>query len=247
MSRIPPGVSTVPGCSKPVATRPLLGVACGCISIAVSGLDAPLSEREFGHLTPSVRQSRFTYHVAPLVNDQRGYVGRLTTSTTVRRTAPRRDGGQSRDRDDGSDEFDRWTEETVAAMRRSDAVRIDVYVRSMLPPAGAKESQVTDISRFQAVAERPLVDEVSVNVWGDRLCLCDSCRTTEPGRVMIGTVRDFEAWGENFDASAAPFFERRQVSSSVTGGTYESISPPRVTAAVYVSGTVTGVFPCERT
>lgn len=115
----------------------------------------------------------------------------------------------------------------------------------MPPPARAKESQVTDISRFEAVAERSLVDDVTVNVWGERLCLCDSCRKTEPGRVMIGTIRDFEAWGGDFDASAAPFFERRQVSSSVTGGTYESISPPRVTAAVYVGGTVAGGFPCQ--
>lgn len=144
-----------------------------------------------------------------------------------------------------SDEFDRWRDETVAALRGADSARIDVYVRSLLPPPGAKESQIREIDQFERFAEQSLIDDVSVNVWGERICLCDACRNMETGRVMLGTIRDLQSWGDDFDASVSPFFEHSKVASTVTDGTYEGISPPRVTAALYVAGSLAGVFPCR--
>jgi hypothetical protein len=140
--------------------------------------------------------------------------------------------------------FDRWRTDTLAVLWRAETARIDVYVRSMLPPAGAKESQTAVIERLKGLLEDSLVDDLTINVWGRRICLCDQCRGTETGRIMLGTVREFQSWGEEYDASVESTFEHRTQSSSITGAEYESITPPRVTTALYVDGDLRGVFPC---
>lgn len=147
--------------------------------------------------------------------------------------------------DDGGDAFSRWRRETGHALETADNARVEVYVRSLLPPPGAKDAQRQVMRDLEAAAEDSAVNDVIVDVWGERLCLCEDCRATEPGRVLLNRVGDLEAWGDEYDASAAPFFERTSQSSSLTGGSYEGIAPPRVTAVLYVDKTVHGVFPAR--
>jgi hypothetical protein len=145
----------------------------------------------------------------------------------------------------GDDEFARWHAETRRALADADTGHIEVYVRSLLPPPGAKDAQTAAITSLRSAIEGTPVEDVAVNVWGERLCLCEACLGTDAGRVMLNTVREFERWGTEYDASAEPFFERTRRESSVTGASYEGIVPPRVTAALYLDGSLVGVFPAR--
>lgn len=92
---------------------------------------------------------------------------------------------------DGDDAFADWVAETAAAMVRADTVRVDLYVRSMLPPPGAKEAQRAVIERLTEFEEGSTVQEVTVNVGGERLRLCDGCSDSYTGRTAIETVEEF--------------------------------------------------------
>jgi hypothetical protein len=114
-----------------------------------------------------------------------------------------------------------------------------------LPPPGAKESQRELIARLAHAEDHAPVEEVTVNVWGERLCRCKACLETHTGGVILETVRDPEAWGDACEATASPFFEQTTQGSSLTGNDYGGIAPPRVTAALSVDGRLQGVFPCR--
>lgn len=146
---------------------------------------------------------------------------------------------------DERESFEQWHADTGQALTNADTARIDVYVRSLLPPPGAKDAQTGVLASLQRASERTPVEDVTVNVWGERLCLCEACLGTDAGRAMLDTVREFERWGASYDASAESFFERTHQESAVTGGTYEGIVPPRVTAALYLDGSLAGVFPAR--
>jgi len=152
--------------------------------------------------------------------------------------------GDSTERDE-TDEFARWRADTRRALANADTARIDVYVRSLLPPPGAKDAQTGALASLKGAIEETAVEDVAVNVWGERLCVCDVCLGTDAGRAMLDTVREFERWGAEYDASAEPFFEWTHQESSVTGSTYEGIVPPRVTAALYLDSSLAGVFPAQ--
>lgn len=144
-----------------------------------------------------------------------------------------------------SDAFRRWRAETAALLAEADSARIDVYLRSMLPPPGAKDAQMDVLNELRGLSETTSIGTVRQNVWGERICLCDSCRESETGRRMLNTVRQFEQWGVEYGASAESFFERTRQESSLVGDAYEGIAPPRVTAALYVEGSLQGVFPAQ--
>lgn len=160
-----------------------------------------------------------------------------------RTVEPTRADNQTRDRSTAA--FDRWRAETERALDDAETARVDVYVRSMLPPPGAKEGQTAVLERFRELCEESVIGDVTVNVWGERICLCDACTDLDTGQMLRDTVRDLQRWGGEYDASARPFFERRKQSSSVTGNEYEGITPPRVTCALTIDGRLRGVFPAE--
>ncbi|MFC7194620.1 HTH domain-containing protein [Halosimplex aquaticum] len=89
------------------------------------------------------------------------------------------------------------------------------------------------------------LDNVSVTVTGDRLCLCETCTGTDAGSSLLDRVRELDGWGREFDASVSRFFETRELDSSVAGETARALVPPRVAVALYCDGTLAGAFPCE--
>jgi hypothetical protein len=122
---------------------------------------------------------------------------------------------------------------------------IDVYIRSMLPPAGAKSAQVTALQRMRELVGGTPFEHISLNVWGERLCRCDVCQWTDVGRARLDTVRKFDAWGDEFDAATDPYFEEFHVDSTMTGESHRGVIPPRVAVALYLDGSLSGVFPCR--
>lgn len=141
--------------------------------------------------------------------------------------------------------FSRWEETTESRFERADTRRVTVFVRSMLPPLGAKRTQEALIRELHDLEAEGRLNEVSVTVTGDRLCLCETCSGTDAGAALLDRVRELDGWGREFDASASRFFETREIDSSVAGETARALVPPRVAVALYCDGALAGVFPCE--
>lgn len=136
-------------------------------------------------------------------------------------------------------------ETTADRFERADTRRVTVFVRSMLPPMGAKGPQEALIRGLQELETEGLIDEVSVTITGNRLCLCETCGRTDVGASLLDRVRELDGWGGEFDASVSRFFETRELDSSVAGETARALVPPRVAVALYCDGSLAGAFPCE--
>jgi hypothetical protein len=138
--------------------------------------------------------------------------------------------------------FERWIAEATETVRAGEDARVDVFVRSLLPPPGAKDAQTEILDRLdESIDETPA--SMRVQVWGQRICRCEICQDTEIGRIFLDRIETLTSWGDRFDADASAVFDYTSQESSVTGSTYEGIRPPQVTAVLYVDGVVTGVFP----
>ncbi|WP_436930371.1 HTH domain-containing protein [Halosimplex halobium] len=134
---------------------------------------------------------------------------------------------------------------TADRFAAADERRVEVFVRSMLPPLGAKSRQEELIARLDELAEGSALDAVSLTVTGNRLCLCDTCSATDAGGDLIDRVAELDEWGDEYDATASPFFETRELDSSIAGETARALVPPRVSAALYCDDALAGVFPCR--
>ncbi|WP_459191993.1 HTH domain-containing protein [Halosimplex sp. J119] len=141
--------------------------------------------------------------------------------------------------------FSRWAETIEGRFEGADTRRVTVFVRSMLPPLGAKRTQEALIRELHDLEAEGQLDEVSVTVTGNRLCLCETCSGTDAGSSLLERVRELDGWGHEFDASVSRFFETRELDSSVAGETARALIPPRVAVALYCDDTLAGAFPCE--
>lgn len=115
----------------------------------------------------------------------------------------------------------------------------------MLPPLGVKASQERLLSRLDELESDSRLDDVSVTVTGDRLCLCETCTDTDAGSELVDRVRELAEWGDGRGASARQFFDRRTIDSGVTNETARALVPPRVSVALYCDDRLSGVFPCR--
>ena len=123
--------------------------------------------------------------------------------------------------------------------------RLELYVRS-LSASEARTEQETVVEQLATLVERGLIDEYSVDVWGEELCQTGAIAETEPGRAALELVAEFRAWAEATGRSLTPFFERRTVHRSLTGeGSRLIIKLPVMTLAAYRDGELTFVAPCR--
>ncbi|WP_436910118.1 HTH domain-containing protein [Halosimplex marinum] len=136
-------------------------------------------------------------------------------------------------------------DETAERFATADERRVEVFVRSMLPPLGVKSRQEALIARLDKLTGESALDAVSVTVTGNRLCLCDTCSGTDAGGDLLDRITEFDGWGDEYDATASPFFETRELDSAIAGETARALVPPRVCTALYCDGALAGVFPCR--
>lgn len=141
--------------------------------------------------------------------------------------------------------FSAWKRAISDGFETAEDRHVSVYVRSTLPPLAAKSRQERVIDRLDDMTERGLLDGVELVVTGDRLCLCDTCTGTAGGDEVVDRVERLRDWQGPGEASAAPFFERREVSSDITGESATAIVPPRIAVALSFDGSLAGVFPCR--
>lgn len=107
---------------------------------------------------------------------------------------------------------------------------VEVYVRS-LSPAGAPQQQAL-FDHLDALSMDGAISYWTVHVVGKEVCP-DTATTTSPGRFICERIREFRAWAERNDMSLGSFFERRPVTSEITGEEYESMVIPTVTLAEF--------------
>ncbi|QPV63609.1 hypothetical protein I7X12_02955 [Halosimplex litoreum] len=141
--------------------------------------------------------------------------------------------------------FRAWLDATADRFESADERRVEVFVRSMLPPLGAKSGQEALIARLDELTDESSLDAVSVTVTGDRLCLCETCAGTDTERALLDRIAELDEWGGDHDATASPFFEVRDLDSAMADETARALVPPRVTTALYCDDSLAGVFPCR--
>lgn len=141
--------------------------------------------------------------------------------------------------------YSSWVAATGDRFAAADTRRVDVFVRSMLPPLGANSSQEAVLANLESLADDGTIDDVSVTITGDRLCLCDLCRETAVEAAILDRIEEYSDWGREFDASPSHQFEVQTLDSSIACETARALVPPRVVVALYCDGTLSGVFPCR--
>lgn len=141
--------------------------------------------------------------------------------------------------------FDAWKRAISDGFETAENRHVSIYVRSTLPPLGAKSRQERVIDSLDGMVERGLLDSVDLVVTGDRLCLCGTCTGTTGGGEVVDLVERLREWRGPAGASAAPFFERREVTSAIAGESATAIVPPRVAVSLSLDDSLAGVFPCR--
>lgn len=122
--------------------------------------------------------------------------------------------------------------------------RLELYVRSLGPPIGARRQQETVVERLEALEDDRTLD-VTVDVWGRRICPNGKVAGTVVGESILDTIGRLRDWARERDVSLDPFFGEREVRSTVTGERYDTIVPPRVCLAAFTDDGVETVVPCE--
>lgn len=123
--------------------------------------------------------------------------------------------------------------------------RLELHVRSLSASEGRPEQEAV-VERLVTLAERGVIAEYSINVWGRELCRSGAMAGTEPGKTALERVDGFHAWAREADVSLAPFFERKTVRRPLTGEESRTVMrPPVMTLAEYRGGELTFVTPCR--
>ncbi|MFC6834964.1 HTH domain-containing protein [Halomarina ordinaria] len=119
---------------------------------------------------------------------------------------------------------------------------VELYVRSLT----ASERQVRldetldRLARLEAAGE---LDDVTVHVWGEGVCLSGPAAETPVGRDIRGTVDEFREWAASSDVDLVGF-ERREARSMLTDECHENLRLPALALAHRTDGDLAFVAPC---
>lgn len=122
---------------------------------------------------------------------------------------------------------------------------VELNVRSLAPPTGTHAGQTEVIRTLSTLESAGVIEELRISVFGERICPCETCEDTRPGRVALDRVREYQRWAANFDTDASVPFDCRNLHSEIAETDYEVIVPPRISVGVYDDARLLGVFPCE--
>lgn len=120
---------------------------------------------------------------------------------------------------------------------------VDVYLRSLSPPFGAHAAQRSCLETLTGLYEEGKLAGLRVSVWGDRLCLCESCTSTRTARAILDAVETFEEWASDATRDVELPLDRRDIRSTYAGDDREVLSLPGILLAVYADTSLIAVFP----
>jgi hypothetical protein len=115
-----------------------------------------------------------------------------------------------------------------------------LWARSLCP-AGAEQRQEEVIDRLQRMEETNRIDGFEIEIWGDRIPLDTQLVA---GTGLLEQVQTFQAWSNDAGTSLAPFFQKREGNSSLTGTSRDGIIPPVICLAEYDNSSLQYVTPC---
>lgn len=121
--------------------------------------------------------------------------------------------------------------------------RVELFVRSLSPGAPSQQGDVID--QLQALEAAGHLDDLSIQVWGDRIAPAIAQQTAS-GRQLLDRLTAFERWERDADASLPAFDWRRTVTNLATEESCAVIALPTMALAEYVDGTLAHVAPCKR-
>jgi len=125
---------------------------------------------------------------------------------------------------------------TASARSRS----VALFVRSLSP---TETPAPRHADRVRALETDGRVEAASVTVWGSEVELSARARRTPAGKCVLDRVADFRAWADERGVSMTPFFETREVSSSLTGEEYTALRLPVTCLAEYDGDELVHVAP----
>ena len=121
---------------------------------------------------------------------------------------------------------------------RSDSV--ELFVRSLSPV----QSPVTEhVDRIRDLQGPDGIESASITVWGDEVGLSTTAYGKEGGRAILDRVAEFRSWADSRDLEIEPFFERRSVTSDLTGESYAALRLPVSCLAEYAGDELVHVTP----
>lgn len=118
----------------------------------------------------------------------------------------------------------------------------ELFVRS-LAPTGASERQTAILERLRRLAERSVLDDVRVSVWGEQVEVHEEGGQTVSGARVRDRIEAMRSWADEHGRTLEPFIETRQRRSTVTGADGTVLVLPVMLLAEYRDGTVVHVTP----
>ncbi|PSQ03822.1 hypothetical protein BRC95_08700 [Halobacteriales archaeon QS_5_68_33] len=102
--------------------------------------------------------------------------------------------------------------------------RAELFVRSLSPPAGRRPARM-QLSRLRRLDEAGALD-LSVSVWGREVALSTTAARTDAGQSVLARVAEAREWADDRGVCVDPFFETREVTSTLTGEAYTALVLP---------------------
>jgi len=119
--------------------------------------------------------------------------------------------------------------------------RVELFVRSLSPPAGRRPAQM-QLSRLRRLDEAGVLD-LTVSVWGREVALSTTAARTDAGQSVLARVAEAREWADDRGLCVDPFFETREVASTLTGEAYTALVLPVACLLEYREGELRHVAP----
>ncbi len=121
-------------------------------------------------------------------------------------------------------------------------IRLELYVRSLLPRGGCEHQQAV-LDRLRGLADGGAIDAFEVTVWG-RGFGPSAAAETDVGRELRELVETFSAWADERGLTLRPRFEPRPVRSRLADEEYDAVSFPAMALAAYRGDDLAFLAPC---
>jgi DNA-binding HxlR family transcriptional regulator len=139
-----------------------------------------------------------------------------------------------------------WLERHVASLAEANGCRLELLVRALNPPAGARKSQDRVLRRLESLPERGIVDSYEIRVCGARIPPEGTAARTDAGRRLNDIVDRARSWADDHDpVTLEGTFAERTVDCSITGEHYRVVVPPCLALFVYRGDDLSAVVPCS--
>lgn len=121
-----------------------------------------------------------------------------------------------------------------------DARSVELFVRSLSP---ADSPTTPHVRRLRSLEAAGRIESVTVLVWGRELGLSRTADRTATGQFFLDRIAAFRVWADEHEVTLDPFFETREVDSSITGERYASLLLPVCCLAEYEDDQLRHVTP----